>query len=299
MQPALELRGRIDPHVSMAKLTWLCVGGPADGVFHPQDSADLSVFLKGYGDQPIFIMGAGSNVLVRDGGIRGIVVRLGRGFRQWTVLPGAEIDIGAGVPDRQVAQMAAQAGISGFEFLYTIPGLVGGGLAMNAGCYGGEFADRLVWAQVMDTEGQIHQIGVNDLGYGYRTCKLPQGWIFLGGRFRGTPGDRNKIEATMAEFGARREHTQPTHVKTGGSTFANPPGQKAWQLIDAAGFRDRVRGGAQFSPKHCNFLVNLGHASADDLEKLAEEARHAVLAQTGHPLKWEIVRWGQSAPASQ
>ena len=290
----LKLKGRLEKDCPMSKYTWLRVGGQAQWFFHPADEEDLSYFLFHTQDIPKFFMGAGSNVLVRDGGIAGIVIKLGKGFHHFQC-DGSELEIGAGLLDRHVAQHCQKLGISGFEFLYTIPGTIGGALAMNAGCYGGESAERLVWARVMDPLGTVHILSCQELGYSYRQCQLPQGWVFLGGKVKGVLADTNAIAQTMEKFARNREKTQPLQVKTGGSTFANPPGYRAWELLDLGGYRGKIKGGAQFSPKHCNFLVNLGESTAADLEDLAEEARHAVSQSFGICLEWEIVRWGHRA----
>lgn len=284
--------GRLEKNVRMQKYTWLSVGGPALAMFYPEDENDLSVFLKQKKFENYLIMGAGSNLLVRDGGVDACVIKISRGLDK-LVIEGNEIELGAGLLDRYVSQVCQEHGLSGFEFLSTIPGTIGGGMAMNAGCYGAEFVDRLLWAWVMDTQGTQHKVNVQDLGYGYRSCCLPKGWIFLGGRFKGTLSDPQSIEKTMAHHWENRLETQPSKVKTGGSTFANPPGHSAWKLIEDVGYRGKIKGDAQFSEKHCNFLINRGKATAQDLEDLAQEAHHAVYQKTQIDLRWEIVRWGK------
>lgn len=291
----LKVKGRLEKNRVMANCTWLRVGGKAQWFFHPIDEEDLACFLLQTQGIPKFIMGAGSNLLVRDGGISGIGVKLGKGFHQFQI-KGSEVELGAGLLDRHVAQCCQQAGLSGFEFLHTIPGTIGGGLAMNAGCYGGEVADRLLWARLMDPFGTIHTLSCQELNCSYRRCHFPPGWIFLGGRFKCTPSDPERIAQTMQEFAEKREATQPVHVKTGGSTFSNPKGYKAWELIDRVGYRGKIKGGAQFSQKHCNFLINMGNSTAADLEDLGEEARQKVYQETGVSLEWEIVRWGERKP---
>ncbi len=291
------IRGKLQEKVSLASMTWLKVGGAADILFSPEDEEDLGNFLKDQRNPIQLVMGAGSNLLIRDGGISGTVVKLGRGFREFSI-EGSEIEVGAALPDRIISERCQQAGISGFEFLYTIPGALGGGLRMNAGCYGGEIADRLIWARVMDPQGTIHHLSPQEMGYKYRGCGIPQGWIFLKARLRGSHGDVTSIARTMAQFAQQREATQPLYVKTGGSTFANPPGYKAWQLIDQAGFRGKFLNEAQFSPLHCNFLINHGKASAKDLEDLGEAAKAAVFQQTGIHLSWEIIRCGDPSAES-
>jgi UDP-N-acetylmuramate dehydrogenase len=287
----LKVRGRLEKDRLMANCTWLRVGGKIEWFFHPADEEDLSCFLSQTKGLPKFVVGAGSNILVRDGGITGIGIKLGKGFHQFQ-MEGLHVDLGAGLLDRHVAQRCQQEGLSGFEFLYTIPGTIGGGLAMNAGCYGGEVADRLVWARMMDPLGAIHTLSHKELNYSYRRCHLPQGWIFLGGRFKGIQAHPHDIAHTMKEFLDKREDTQPLHVRTGGSTFANPTGYKAWELIDRVGYRGKIKGGAQFSSKHCNFLINRGDSTAADLEDLGEEVREKVKQELGICLEWEIVRWG-------
>lgn len=297
--PMEQIRGRWQQDVGMAKITWLCVGGPADYMFHPADEEDLAGFMQRHPGQSFWVMGAGSNLLVRDGGVRGIVLRLGKGFRQWTQHTETDFEVGAGALDRQVAQHCQERGLSGLEFLYTIPGSIGGALAMNAGCYGSECADRLLWTKVMDPQGHVHRLSVDQLGFSYRHCSLPKGWIFLSACFRTVRSHPDHVQSTMMDFAQQREQTQPLHVKTGGSTFGNPAGQAAWKLIDQAGFRGKTLGGAQFSHKHCNFLINTGHCTAYDLEALGEQARQAVLDQTGITLRWEIIRWGESVSTHQ
>jgi UDP-N-acetylmuramate dehydrogenase len=260
-------------------------------VFHPSNAEDLSQFLQHFPQKEWFVLGAGSNILARDGGISGVVVKIGKGFRQFRVTP-EYVDLGAGLLDRYVAQRCQMLGFSGLEFMTTIPGTIGGGLAMNASCYGGSFADRLIHASVMDPQGKKHILSVDELNYGYRSCGLPAGWTFLSGRFRYTQSNPNAVTQTMDEMLEMREKTQPTKVKTGGSTFANPKEGAAWYLLDKAGFRGKSWGQAMFSEKHCNFLINLGASSGAELENLGEAAKKAVQEQFGITLQWEIVRWG-------
>lgn len=286
--------GRLEKNVSMKKYTWLSVGGPVLAMFTPDNEQDLVDLLKDRAFETYLVMGAGSNLLVRDGHLDACVIKMGRGLDTF-ILEGDELELGAGLFDWQVSQLCHQNGLSGFEFLSTIPGTIGGGMAMNAGCYGAEFSDRLLWAWVMDEQGGKHQLKVQELGYGYRSCQLPKGWIFLGGRFKGVQSHPDAIAKTIEKHWQDRHNTQPSKVKTGGSTFANPPGHKAWELIDRAGFRGKILGGAQFSEKHCNFLINMGDATAADLENLAENARTQVALDTGIDLKLEIVRWGTYA----
>lgn len=289
------VRGRLAAGTPLADVTWFRVGGPADIVFRPADRDDLVAFLQGRpADLPVTVLGVGSNTLVRDGGVAGVVVRLGRGFAEITA-DGAEVEAGAGALDVNVAQAAQQAGIAGLEFLRGIPGTVGGGLRMNAGAYGTEFRDVLVWADALDPAGRLHRLAPAQMDFGYRHCGVPEDWIFLAARLRGRPGDRAAIQARMDEIQAAREASQPIRTRTGGSTFANPPGHKAWQLIEAAGCRGLVVGDAQVSEQHCNFLINRGQATAADLETLGETVRSRVAAQSGVELHWEIRRIGMPA----
>ncbi len=291
-----QISGRIEHNVPLSKMTWLRVGGEASCMFHPKDEQDLSLFLQQFPQENTYILGAGSNLLVRDGGVSGCVIKIGKGFRAFHATD-THIDVGAGLLDRYVADQCQKFGLSGLEFMTTIPGTIGGGLAMNASCYGAGFADRLVHAKVMDPFGKTHLLLPQELNYGYRSCGLPLGWIFLGARFLCTPSQPDGIALTMAEMHLQREKTQPIMVKTGGSTFANPQNGSAWKWIDQAGFRGKKLGQAMFSEKHCNFLINLGHASAQDLETLAEQAKQAVFDQSGVTLRWEIVRWGEYSTA--
>ena len=230
-------------------------------------------------------------MLVRDGGIPGVTIRLTRGFRSFRV-QGHEVTIGAGLPDRIIAERCQALGLSGMEFLHTIPGTLGGGIRMNAGSFGGEVADRLICAWALDPTGKKHTLTPKELGFGYRHCSLPQDWIFLGGKFLLTPSDPKTVYNVMQKYVQQREATQPLHVKTGGSTFMNPRDHKAWQLIDQIGYRGHCHGGAKVSEKHCNFLINHNNATAKDFEELGEDIRAKVLQQTGVHLHWEIMRVG-------
>lgn len=288
------LQGRLDHNVSMAKMTWLCAGGAAPWVYHPCDAEDLGRFVQFWNQRsPLYVIGAGSNLLVREQ-LDGAVIKLGRGFRHFQLTEEGLV-LGAGLLNRYVTQQCQTLGLGGLEFMNTIPGSIGGGLAMNAGCYGSCVADRLIWARVMDPVGHTHCLSVAELNYGYRTCGLPQGWFFLEAMFRVHREDPAVIGERMAQWLGQREATQPLHVKTGGSTFANPPHHSAWKLIDHVGFRGKRLGDAQFSQKHCNFLINRGQATAWELETLAERAKQAVHNQFGISLQWEIVRWGSYA----
>lgn len=290
-----KVRGRLSADAPLAQVTWFRVGGPAEVMFRPADIDDLAVFLATKPtDVPVTVIGVASNLLVRDGGIKGVVVRLGRGFVEIEAKDESVI-AGAGALDFNVALTARDAGVAGLEFLSGIPGTVGGGLRMNAGAYGSEFKDVLQSATALDAQGERHELPLAALGLSYRHSGVPADWIFVAARFAGKAGDKLAIARRMTEIQAAREASQPIRAKTGGSTFANPAGHKAWQLIDEAGCRGIRRGGAMISDKHANFLINTGEASAADIEALGEEVRARVLAKTGITLEWEIRRVG--APA--
>jgi UDP-N-acetylmuramate dehydrogenase len=293
-----ELRGRVLANQSLAELTWFRVGGPAQLLFMPDDESDLSYFLAHLPDDvPVTVIGLGSNLIVRDGGVSGAVVRLGRGFNE-IAIDGTRVRAGAAVPDVKVARAAQEAGIAGLSFMRGIPGAVGGALRMNGGAYGRETKDALVEARAVDRRGRIHVLGNADMHYSYRHCGAPEDYIFTAATFAGEPGDPRAIAAEMEEITASREQTQPVKSRTGGSTFKNPPGGKAWQLIDGAGCRGLKRGDAQVSEMHCNFLINLGGATAADIEALGEAVRRKVEDQSGVTLEWEIKRIGlPSQPA--
>jgi UDP-N-acetylmuramate dehydrogenase len=289
---APKLRGRLLPNQSLAELTWFRVGGPAQVLFMPEDENDLAYFLGELpADIAVTVVGLGSNLIVRDGGVAGVVVRLGRGFNDVTV-DGMRVIAGAAVPDVKVARSAQEAGIAGLAFLRGIPGAIGGALRMNGGAYKGETKDVLVEARAVDRQGRIHTLSNADMHYTYRHCGAPEDFIFTQATFEGTPGDRAAIAAEMDKITESREATQPIKSRTGGSTFKNPPGGKAWQLIDAAGCRGLVVGGAQVSELHCNFLINLGTAIAADIETLGETVRKRVKESSGVDLEWEIKRVG-------
>ncbi|MBS0331133.1 MAG: UDP-N-acetylmuramate dehydrogenase [Proteobacteria bacterium] len=296
-----EVRGKLLRDEPLGPFTWFRVGGPADVLFLPQDEADLAGFLKGLDRAvPVTVLGVGSNTLVRDGGVEGVVIRLGRGFNEVRVLDAVSITAGAAVPDAVLARQAAKAGIAGLEFYAGIPGTVGGAVVMNAGCYGSETCNVLATATVMNRKGEVSVIGDADLAYTYRHSAL-QGsdLIVLGAVFEGMADDPAAIAARMDEITARREQTQPIREKTGGSTFKNPPGHSSWKLVDEAGWRGKPfslsgrGGGAMFSPLHSNFLINTGDATAADLEALGEAVRADVRARTGVELEWEIKRIGR------
>lgn len=286
------VRGRYREEVPLAPITWFRVGGPAEVMFRPADIEDLATFLAGRpADIAVTVLGVGSNLLVRDGGVPGVVVRLGRAFAG-IVAHGETIVAGACALDANVARAAQDAGLAGLEFLSGIPGTIGGALRMNAGAYGGEIKDVVVSAEAVDGRGERHCLAPTAMRFGYRQCGLPDDWIFTNARLHGAPGDGQAIGRRIQEIRAARDSTQPVRSRTGGSTFANPPGAKAWELIERAGCRGLTIGGAQVSAQHCNFLINTGSASAADLETLGEEVRRRVLAQTGVLLHWEIRRIG-------
>ncbi len=288
------LRGRLRAEAPLAPSTWFKVGGPAEVLFRPEDADDLRALLRGRpAGVPVTVLGVASNTLVRDAGVRGVVVRLGRNFARVERDGDDGLIAGAGALCANVAQQAMQAGLGRLAFLSGIPGTVGGALRMNAGAYGGETADVLDWAEAVDPNGGLHRLSPRDLGYAYRHSDLPDGWIFIRARFHGAPGAEG-IAGEMAAIAAARAGSQPVGSATGGSTFRNPPGLKAWQLIDAAGGRGLRIGGAEMSEKHCNFMINTGDASAADLETLGETVRERVRAATGIALQWEIKRIGEA-----
>ena len=290
------VRGRIQAEAPLAANTWFRVGGAAEILFRPADIADLSNFLAALPlDVPITVIGAASNLIIRDGGIPGVVIRLARGFGEVTV----ELDgviAGAACLDANIAEHAARAGLAGLEFLSGIPGAIGGAVAMNAGAYGSDVATTHDWAEIVTRQGELQHLHVTDIGFSYRQSGLPAGCVVVRARFRARPGDPATIAARMAEIRASREATQPIRARTGGSTFRNPPGAKAWELIDSAGCRGLTRGGAEISEKHCNFMLNTGGATAADLEGLGEEVRRRVHAASGVTLAWEIKRIGIPLP---
>ncbi|MDR3514397.1 MAG: UDP-N-acetylmuramate dehydrogenase [Azospirillaceae bacterium] len=286
------VRGRLTAAAALDGSTWFRVGGPAEVLFKPADLDDLSAFLAGCpADVPVTVIGVASNLLVRDGGVPGVVIRLGPAFGQVQVMDGA-IETGTAALDLTVSRVACDAGLAGLEFLSGIPGTIGGSLRMNAGAYGCEIKDALVSAVAIDRQGRRHAVSADALALHYRHCDAPADWIFTSAVLAGSAGDRDAIARRMAEIQAARADSQPVRARTGGSTFANPPGAKAWELIDRAGCRGLSRGGAQVSEKHCNFLINRGDATAADLEMLGEEVRQRVLAATGITLEWEIRRIG-------
>jgi len=292
-----DVRGRLTAGARLADVTWFRVGGPAEVLFSPADEADLAYFLSQVpGDVPVFAMGLGSNLLVRDGGIRGVVIRLGRGFGLVEAGDGHRLRAGTAVPDVKVARAAADAGISGLAFYRGIPGSIGGALRMNAGAHGRETKDALVEARAVDRSGRVHVLTNADMGFTYRHCSVPDDWIFTEATYAGAPGEPEKILAEMAEVADYREKNQPIKERTGGSTFKNPPAGSAWKLVDAAGMRGFRVGGAQVSEMHCNFLINTGGASAEDIERLGETVRARVRRTSGTSLQWEIIRIGEPLP---
>ena len=285
------IRGRVQADAPLAPFTWFRVGGAAEVLVRPSSAADLAGLLAALPpDVPVQVLGAASNVIIRDGGIHGVVLRLRRGFGEVRVERDGVV-AGAVCLDAMVAEHAA-AGLTGLEFLSGIPGAIGGAVAMNAGAYGADVAGCLDWAEFVTRSGEQVRLPVAALALAYRHASLPPGAVVVRARFRARPGDRATIAARMAEIRASREATQPVRARTGGSTFRNPPGMRAWELIDAAGGRGLVRGGAACSEKHCNFLLNTGDATASELEGLGEELRRRVHAASGVTLEWEIRRIG-------
>jgi UDP-N-acetylmuramate dehydrogenase len=286
------LRGRVQADAPLAPFTWFRAGGAAEALVRPADAEDLAAFLCALPHEiPVHVVGACSNLIVRDGGLPGVTIRLARGFSTIT----AERDgivAGAAALDVTVAEHAAVAGLTGLEFLSGIPGSIGGAVAMNAGAYGGDMATVLDWAEVVTRSGEVRRLAAAGLAFAYRHAALPAGAVVTRVRLRGIQGSPALIAARMAEIRAARDAAQPIRARTGGSTFRNPEGMKAWELIDAAGCRGLTRGGAMVSEKHCNFLINTGAASAADIEGLGEEVRRRVLAATGVTLEWEIRRIG-------
>jgi UDP-N-acetylmuramate dehydrogenase len=291
-----QLRGRLLANEPLAPLTWFRVGGPAQALFMPEDEADLSFFLANLAAEiPVIVIGLGSNLIVRDGGVAGIVIRLGRGFNQVTVEPSHCIRAGSAVPDVRVARAAQEAGIAGLSFMRGIPGAIGGALRMNGGAYGRETKDVLIEARAVDRQGGLHVLSNADMHYTYRHCGAPEDFIFTSAVFQGEAGDPAAIAAEMDAITEAREASQPVKSRTGGSTFKNPPEQKAWQLIDAAGCRGLLVGDAQVSELHCNFLINRGNATAADIETLGETVRERVKESSDVTLEWEIKRIGVAA----
>ncbi|MBB4953214.1 UDP-N-acetylmuramate dehydrogenase [Agrobacterium vitis] len=293
-----ELRGRLTPDAPMDRVTWFQAGGLAELMFQPHDKEDLIAFLALLPDDvPLTVVGVGSNLLVRDGGIPGVVVRLSaKGFGGLDLEGENRIRAGAICPDKHIAAMAMDNNIGGFAFYYGIPGSIGGALKMNAGANGGETAARLIEVEAIDRQGNIHVLSKADMGYGYRHSSAPEGLIFISGLFEGYKDEKAKIRTEMDAVRQHRETVQPVKEKTGGSTFKNPAGHSAWELIDEAGGRGLMIGGAQMSSLHCNFMINVGHATAYELEYLGETIRRQVFEHSGVKLEWEIKRLGLFMP---
>jgi UDP-N-acetylmuramate dehydrogenase len=290
------VRGRLTHGAPLAPLVWFKSGGTAEWLFEPTDIEDLSDFLFALDPSvPVMGLGLGSNMIVRDGGVPGVVVRLGKAFAGVEQIDATTLRCGGGASGILVSSKARDAGIAGIEFLRSIPGTVGGFVRMNGGAYGRETRDILVECEVVLRSGERRVLALDDLGYTYRHSELPRGAIVVSATFRGHPGEPEAIQVEMDRIAAAREESQPLRSKTGGSTFKNPEGNKAWALIDAAGCRGLRRGDAQVSEKHCNFLLNLGSASSADIEALGEEVRAKVKAQSGVTLEWEIQRVGMFA----
>ena len=290
------LRGRAQPNAPLAPFTWFRAGGPAEWLVRPADADDLAAFLRALPlDLPVQVIGACSNLIIRDGGIPGITIKLTRGFSSIDVEPNGVV-AGAAALDVTVSEHAAAVGLTGLEFLSGIPGTIGGAMTMNAGAYGGETAQVVDWVEVVTRSGEHRRMAAAELAFAYRHARLPAGAVVTRARLRAVPGAPAAIAARMNEIRATREASQPVRARTGGSTFRNPPGMKAWELIDAAGCRGLMRGGAQVSEKHCNFLINTGTATAADIEELGEDVRRRVFAASGVTLEWEIHRIGKPLP---
>ena len=307
-----QVRGRLTPMRPLRELTWLRVGGPAEVLFQPADADDLSAFMAACpADIPVTPLGVCSNLIIRDGGLPGVAVRLGRAFSAVEVLGGHRLRAGAAALDAHVAKRAAEAGVAGLEFLRTIPGAIGGAVKMNAGCYGSYVADVVSEVTAVDRIGRTLTLTPDDLRFGYRASAVPDDTVIVAATFRGSPGEPAAIEALMDRYVAQREASQPVRERSCGSTFANPAGfsstgqpddpmeLKAWRLIEAAGCRGLTLGGAAMSAKHCNFLINTGTATAADLEELGERVRARVKSHSGIDLRWEIQRIGVMVPRSE
>lgn len=288
-----KVNGKLTADAPLAPLVWFKSGGQAEWLFEPKNVADLQCFLRELdATTPVMALGLGSNLIVRDGGVAGVVVRLGKAFAKVEKLDELTLDCGAGASGILVSSTARDNGIAGLEFLRSIPGTVGGFVRMNGGAYGGEVKDILVDCDIVTRNGELRTLAVDDLQYRYRHSELPDGAIVVAARFRGRPGEPDAIQAEMDRISASREASQPLRSKTGGSTFKNPEGLIAWQLVDEAGCRGLKIGGAQVSEKHTNFLINTGDASSADIEALGEEVRRRVFAKSGIDLHWEIQRVG-------
>lgn len=295
------LRGRLTPNAAMDNITWFRAGGPAEVLFQPADEDDLAAFLKAVPeDIPVMVVGVGSNLLVREGGIRGFVVRLSaKGFGAVEAVADNRLKSGAAASDKRVAAAALEAGLGGFHFYHGIPGGIGGALRMNAGANGVETRERVVEITAYDRKGNRQVLTNSDMGYSYRHSDAPDELIFTSAVFEGQPDDPDEIRKAMDEVQQHRETVQPIREKTGGSTFKNPPGTSAWKEVDNAGCRGLIIGGAQVSPMHCNFLINTGTATGYDLEFLGESVRSRVLENSGIRLEWEIKRVGEFQPGRE
>jgi UDP-N-acetylenolpyruvoylglucosamine reductase len=296
-----EVRGKLVPNQPLSEVTWFRVGGPAQLFFMPADEEDLAFFLRNLPTEiKVTTIGLGSNLLIRDGGLDGVVIRLsGKAFGQIEILEGHRLKVGTALPDVKVATAAAEAGIDGLSFYRGIPGGIGGALYMNAGCYGTETRERVVELRAVTRQGEIITLSNEDMGYRYRKSNGPRGAIFTSAIYQGLPGDKEEILARMREITEKRESSQPTRAKTGGSTFKNPEGHSSWKLIDEAGCRGLRVGDAQMSEMHANFLLNLGGADAHDIETLGETVRNRVRAKHGIDLQWEIRRMGHFVPGRE
>lgn len=292
------VRGRMTPNAAMSSVTWFQSGGPADILFQPADEDDLAAFLNALpGDVPVMVVGVGSNLLVRDGGIDGVVIRLSaKGFGQVETMGDNRLRAGAAVPDKRLAAAALEAGLGGFAFYHGIPGAIGGALRMNAGANGTETKDRVIEVTAIDRQGNRHTLTNVEMGYAYRYSAAPKDWIFTSAIFEGFAEDKAEIQRQMDEVQHHRETVQPVKEKTGGSTFKNPEGTSAWKEIDRAGCRGLMIGAAQMSPMHCNFMINTGGANSHDLELLGETVREKVFETSGIQLEWEIKRLGRFLP---
>lgn len=295
------IRGRLTPNAGMDKITWFQAGGAAELLFQPADEEDLQAFLKAVpAEIPMLVVGIGSNLLVRDGGLPGIVIRLSaKGFGEARAISDTRIEAGAATPDKRLAAVALDAGIGGFHFYHGIPGSVGGALRMNAGANGAETRERVIEVRALDRAGNKHLLTNDDMGYAYRHSSAPDDFIFTSAVFEGFQTSSAEIEDAMQAVQLHRESVQPIREKTGGSTFKNPEGSSAWKEVDAAGCRGLMIGGAQMSPMHCNFMINTGSATAFDLERLGETVRARVLEHSGIRLEWEIRRVGRFRPGQE
>lgn len=290
------VRGKYKENADLAKLTWFRVGGMADILFTPEDEDDLVHFLQNKPDNiPVMLIGLGSNMLVRDGGVAGVVIKLGRKFSKIEALGGNRILAGAGVADARVAKAAYDESLDGFAFLKGVPGAIGGALRMNAGAHGTEIKDILVEARALDMQGNVHIFGLKDMGFDYRHCSIAEDYIFISAVFEGAPADQITIKAKMDNVTDLREAAQPIKSRTGGSTFKNPDDKSAWKYVDEAGFRGHINGGAQVSEMHTNFLINMGEATASDIEELGDMVKAKVQSDTGTILHWEIKRVGRKS----